>query len=150
MLFFFFFFYYFIFNVSVAVFENFLLYLLSTVLNQYYIYVMSTPSSPSTPPMSPSVFFNRCCYTTHTCICIERENLPSPFSVISMYMCLGLTAWAWITYRGAHAWIKLILFLPAAVNCLHVAFHLTVGSCEIFPQPVSVSAGVVNMQVLLR
>lgn len=142
-----FFFYCFIFNASVAVFENFLLYLLSAVLNQYCIYVMSTPSSPSTPPMSPSVFFNRCCYTTHTCVFIERETLPSPFRVIYTYVCLGLTAWGWITYRGAYAWIQLILFLPAAINCLHVAFHLTVGSYEIFPQLVSVSAGIVIMQV---
>lgn len=77
----------------------------------------------------------------------ERETLPSPFRVIYTYVCLGLTAWGWITYRGAYAWIQLILFLPAAINCLHVAFHLTVGSYEIFPQPVSVSAGIVIMQV---
>lgn len=67
-----------------------------------------------------------------------------------MYMCLGLTAWGWITYQGAYAWIKLVLFLPAAVNCLQVAFHLTAGSYEIPPQPVNVSAGAVIMQVLFR
>lgn len=56
-----------------------------------------------------------CVYTRiyiHTCIC----NLLSPFSIVGINRCPGLTSWDWTIYVGACPWRKLILLLLASLT----------------------------------
>lgn len=51
------------------------------------------------PPMSPSQIYDFLFFNNYYYIFIYKFNMVSPFSVVYIFIYLGLTNWDWITYQ---------------------------------------------------
>lgn len=101
-----------------------------------------SPTSSSFPPFlhcptpSMSILSKILNFFFIIVICIEHMfmyNLQSPFSIVHMYMCPGLTPCYLITYwRFVSGEDWFFLSQQSVIAC---SLHLVVGPCGIFPHP---------------